>query len=112
MIARMLLTTSLFAGTLAGGIFIPSGSSQAQPVCTTITPPNNLPRVVCSPTADFFRDQGVIDRQDHLQTGTYLEVPEARRQKSWPLPGSPNVQACRNCIAPDRQNAARLNALQ
>ena len=63
------------------------------------------------PERGLFRDQEVIQRRDHLQTGAYRDVPEAKRIKRWPL-GSPNIQSCRFCLEPDRQNATRIQRMQ
>ena len=88
----------------------------AQPVCRQVvtgqagTIPGNVV-TLCAPNADFFRDQEVIERRDHLQSGAYRDVPEAKRIKRWPL-GSPNIQNCRFCLEPDRQNATRIKRLQ
>ena len=98
-------------------VLLPATAS-AQPVCRQVvtggqtgTFPGPVVTTLCAPNADFFRDQEVIQRRDHLQSGAYRDVPEAKRIKRWPL-GSPYIQNCRFCLEPDRQNAARIERLR
>ena len=104
-------------GTAALLLFAVSGVSStasAQSVCQQVEEVvNNIPttRTICTTTPDFFRDQGVLDRRNHLDSGSYSDVARVRRPKDWPL-GPPSIQDCRFCLTPDAQNAARLKALQ
>ena len=59
----------------------------------------------------FILEQRVIDTGLQREKFTFMDVPEAQRQESWPL-GNPTIRACKFCLAPNRQNAARIKALK
>jgi hypothetical protein len=78
-------------------------------VCTNLSPDV----VVCEETGltrQLDREQRVIGTGAHAETFTFDEVPEEQRPQGWFL-GNPAIQACRFCLAPNRQNMARKREL-
>jgi hypothetical protein len=101
---QVLLTAALVAATSS----LWTGAA-ATVVCTNIT----TILTVCEETGltrQLDREQRVIGTGAHAETFTFDEVPEEQRPEGWFL-GNPAIQACRFCLAPNRQNMARKREL-
>ncbi|MEC9367872.1 MAG: hypothetical protein VX871_04190 [Pseudomonadota bacterium] len=103
-----LYLTRLTLAALLATALLPASARAA---CVIITPLNQPATVSCTPIPPLDLDTRTIDTGAYKSRGTWLATDRANRAESWPL-GDPAVQNCRFCLEPDRQNAARLKALQ
>lgn len=110
---QSLRTLCLF--TLAG-LALSAATAHAGPVCRNVG--INPTVLVCTPAPlaaananAFPADQRLIDTGEQKDRFTFVESPEQDRPESWAL-GNPRIKACKFCITPNMQNAARMKALK